>query len=102
VEIARDQAFLAQEHGYPVFTDVRFPNEADMIRENGGLIVRLSASASTRKVRLGLKQNPPEHESETALDHYRSDVWIPTDISDHQYKRDVRWLAKRAGYEETQ
>jgi hypothetical protein len=49
-----------------VVTDVRFPNEADAIRERGGYIVRV--------VRPGFEPEDGAHESETALDDYRPDV----------------------------
>lgn len=51
----------------PVFTDVRFPNEANMIVNHGGLLVEVRASAETRRRRLGTL---PDHESETAMDDY--------------------------------
>ena len=57
----------------PVFTDVRFPNEAEMIRDNGGIIVRVTAPLLTRERRLGTL--PPEHASEVEMDA------IPVDLT---------------------
>ena len=60
-------AFRAMSRGQaPVFTDVRFPNEAEMIRKNGGVIVRITAPLRTRERRLGTL--PPEHASEVEMD----------------------------------
>ena len=53
-----------------VVTDVRFPNEADGIRELGGVIVRI--------VRPGLVSTD-EHISEKALDNYRPDYVVKND-----------------------
>jgi hypothetical protein len=49
-----------------VVTDVRFPNEADKIRELGGLVVRI--------IRSGQEDVPGAHQCETALDNYREDL----------------------------
>ncbi len=58
--------------GTPVFTDVRFPNEAEMIRDNGGVIVRITAPLLTRERRLGTL--PPEHASEVEMDAIDADL----------------------------
>jgi hypothetical protein len=55
----------------PVFTDVRFPNEADMIRGHGGIIVRVTATEVEREARMGYP--PPRHASEYAMDNYDED-----------------------------
>ncbi|WDS52049.1 deoxynucleoside monophosphate kinase [Microbacterium phage Caron] len=49
-----------------VFTDVRFPNEADLIARKGGTTVRI--------VRPDLPPSDDEHASETALDNYVPDA----------------------------
>lgn len=54
----------ASEVGPVVVTDVRFPNEADEVRDAGGTIVRI--------VRPGLSSDDT-HASETALDDYEED-----------------------------
>jgi hypothetical protein len=75
VEKAEQQAHWADMDGkLPVFTDARFPNEADMIVRNGGIIVRVLAPTEVRTQRLG--QLPPEHLSETAMDEYAADMHI--------------------------
>ena len=52
--------------GIVFITDVRFPNEADMIRAAGGILVRVVRPYSdTFPAPVG-----PEHASETALDRY--------------------------------
>ena len=52
-------------------TDVRFPNEADKIRELGGYVVRI--------VRPGFESAPGAHICETALDGYEADVTFLND-----------------------
>ena len=61
------------EYNYPnwIITDVRFPNEANIVKEKGGIMIRL-----TRK----LEDN--NHESETALDNYEFDYVINNDNGD--------------------
>ena len=52
-----------------VFTDVRFPNEADAIRHPlGGMVIRIN--------RPGFEPGPDAHISETALDDYPFDAVI--------------------------
>ena len=46
-----------------IITDVRFPNEADAIKEREGLVIRLTRSISVDK-------EIANHPSETALDYY--------------------------------
>ncbi len=81
--------------GVPVFTDVRFPNEADMIREEGGLIVRLEAREVTRKDR-GRVNTLPNHESETAMDDYEFDYVVLTDHTEGRYEDGMEWVAMQA------
>lgn len=57
---------------YTVFTDVRFPNEAEAVREAGGLVIRINRDG-TGPVN--------DHPSETALDDYRFDAYIRNDGS---------------------
>jgi hypothetical protein len=51
-----------------VFTDVRFPNEADMLRSRGGVLIRI--------VRPGVMIAGSTHASETALDQYPVDMTV--------------------------
>lgn len=53
-----------------VITDVRYPNEADAIRDAGGILVRI--------VRPGVDDGDT-HASETALDDYDADVIVEND-----------------------
>lgn len=52
--------------GPVVVTDVRFPNEADKIRELGGIVVRI--------IRPSQEPTGPAHRCETSLDEYREDM----------------------------
>ena len=82
-------AYETTRHGkVPVFTDVRFPNEADMVRENGGIIVRVSAPYEIREARLGAV--PPSHESEDAMDDYRADFDVESTEDNRTYWEQVR------------
>lgn len=61
-------------HGRPLYviTDLRFPNEADAIRERGGIVVQMRRPSA----------GPPpadEHISESALDGYDFDYIIIND-----------------------
>jgi hypothetical protein len=58
-----------------VVTDVRFPNEADAIREAGGVVVRIERPG------VGPHTDPGGwvHESDVALDHYDFDVTVKND-----------------------
>ncbi len=67
-----------------VFDDVRFPNEGDAIKKEGGFLVRVVTSANARKQRLG--ELPPEHASETSMDDYPVDyaiAGVPSDMHDY-------------------
>lgn len=77
-----DQAMASlKEGGRYVFTDCRFPNEADAIRSRGGRVVRV--------VRAGVTA-VNAHPSETALDGYDFDVYIVNDRSLEALERVVR------------
>lgn len=59
---------LSRPHQNYVITDVRFPNEADMIRSMGGSVIRI--------VRPSLFTSPDEHISETLSDSISVDATI--------------------------
>lgn len=59
----------------PVVTDARFINEADVIQELGGIIVRVFAPDDIRKERLG-GILPPAHASEDELELIAADYDI--------------------------
>lgn len=54
-----------------VIDDLRFPNEADAIRETGGIVIRLTRRGG----------EVPEHISETALDDYKHFALVVPDVS---------------------
>ncbi len=82
------RAVAWQVEGYtPAFTDVRFPNEARMIEDSGGFIVRVFATESTREKRLGTL--PPEHASETAMDSYESRLQVYSIESNSSFQKEV-------------
>lgn len=67
-----------------IITDVRFPNEAEAIKQRGGTVVRIERPCPECGVVQGHKMiphvNPPsEHESETALDDYEFEHTIIND-----------------------
>lgn len=72
-----------------VLTDVRFPNEADAIRERGGFLIRV--------VRPDLPVDPDEHESESALDGYSVDLDIRNDGTLEEFQAEARALARSLG-----
>jgi len=57
--------------GHIVFTDCRFPNEAQAVRAAGGLVVRVS--------RPGFVDDGDTHSSESALDNYPFDHIVLND-----------------------
>ncbi len=88
VKKAERKAIEVSEQGFtPVFTDVRFPNEAEMIRDHGGIIVRVSAPLLTRERRLGTL--PPEHASEVMIDTLEVDLTITSTVHE-EYAHQVR------------
>lgn len=62
-------------NGYPnwVITDVRFPNEAEAIKEHNGITIRINRGLVERT---GKMIQGPEHISETALDDAKFDYVI--------------------------
>lgn len=77
---------LNAEGKYPIVTDVRFPNEADALRREGMLLVRLEAMPSTREAR---GRPVSDHISETALDAYRN--WDYFMITDTMTEKDMTY-----------
>lgn len=63
------QAFFSQlpTEQHTLIPDVRFPNEADLIRSRGGLMVRVEGDPLHQR---GDGTRDDDHPSETALDHY--------------------------------
>jgi hypothetical protein len=62
-------------YGNVIVTDVRHPNEADPIRERGGVVIRVSSN------RQGLPQiHGTTHISEIAMDDYQCDFNITNDF----------------------
>ncbi len=63
------QAFFSQlpPHQHTLIPDVRFPNEADLIRQRGGLMLRVEGDPLQQR---GDGTRDDEHPSETALDDY--------------------------------
>lgn len=63
------------ENGKPkdgiVVSDVRFPNEAEAIRDIGGVVARIERPGA------GLAGGAELHPSETALDNFTFDVYLP-------------------------
>lgn len=68
-----------------VFTDTRFPNEADAIRARGGIIIRVDRPG----VGPATDENGHVHESETALDHYDFDYRLDNDGTIEQLQQAV-------------
>lgn len=57
-----------------VITDCRFPNEAEAVRDMGGIVVRIWAPQTIRKERLGVL--PPEHASESQIESIEADITV--------------------------
>ncbi len=67
---------------YPnwIITDVRFPNEAQAIKDRGGIVIRVERDYILRDVELPFIKDA-QHPSETALDDYEFDHVIENDGS---------------------
>lgn len=92
---AKEKAkMISHSLGVPVFTDVRFQNEAEAIRAEGGIIVRVTAPYEVRRERLG--QHPPNHSSETAMDDFLPDLIVRSAKDDAMYRDDILKLAQMA------
>jgi hypothetical protein len=83
---------VAADGMVPVFTDVRFPNEADAIRTRGGAIIRLKAMEHTRHARGATYGS---HLSETAMDDYEEDFSLWNDDGAQPGHEVYRWLNLR-------
>jgi len=79
---------------FPVFTDVRFGNEADMIRRNNGILVRVEASESVRRERLG--GLPWEHSSESESDRIPCDMTVVSEVGNPKYSDEVQAVVNAA------
>lgn len=62
--VIQDARKHCREGAVSIISDVRFPNEADAIREAGGMVIRLECAAEP------LDGRDSAHISETALDDY--------------------------------
>lgn len=82
---------------YPnwIITDVRFPNEADAIKERGGIIIRVNRKHGYNTPDRKWKEMPLNyHESETALDSYDFDYVIENDTTIAELKEKVKSIWK--------
>jgi hypothetical protein len=77
-------------HDRIVVTDVRFPNECQLIKEAGGVIVRIERSSVTAM----------DHVSERALDNYTFDYTIYNDGTVYELHRKVLDLANHQSVKE--
>lgn len=68
--------------GIVCVTDVRFSNEADMIRDLGGIVVEVRANSHLRAMRLG-GALPPDHASEDM--DFEVDTVIHNELEDEIY-----------------
>jgi len=97
VKVGEDRAALLRGTGrYPVFTDVRFENEADLIRDYDGLLVRVVATEEVRKERLG--ELPPEHASESESDGIQCDWQIVSDEDNQHYQKTLMGILTASGF----
>ena len=87
-DVLTDIKYLGKPHPpleYPnwIITDTRFANEADAIKQRGGIVIRVNRPCkecgllNTHK--MSCSKNVIEHESETALDDYIFDYVIDND-----------------------
>lgn len=75
----------AIKHPNWIITDVRFPNEAQAIRERGGIILRMQRRSGWNKADL-------LHPSETALDLYHFDHYIDNNGTLENLREEIQHL----------
>ena len=94
VKKAEQDALAQERRGFvPVFTDVRFPNEADMIKDHGGVLIKVLADKALRERRVG---KIPDHISETALDERGADYVIVSNGENHTYMTMLKGVLEMA------
>lgn len=84
--ITKDFGGIDSLNNYPnwIITDVRFPNEADAIKDREGIIIRIERNdyifdENGKRIiptKEYINTNDKQHESETALDNYKFDYVI--------------------------
>lgn len=87
------RAWDAQGNPPTVITDVRFQNEAQAIRERGGIIIRIVRAGS------GLSGEAATHESENGLPDDLVDIEIVNDGTLGELADEVRKVVKMCGME---
>ena len=81
-----------QEDDRVVFTDVRFPNEAQAIKDAGGIVIRVERWDGEHHV------GPAnDHPSETSLDDWAFDGWVTNDGSIEDLQEELRSLVRSLG-----
>ena len=76
---------------YIFVTDVRFPNEAELIRENGGVVVRVDRGDYIADA------NANKHATETVMDTYEFDEVIRNDGDLKQLESAVKQFLSLSG-----
>jgi hypothetical protein len=76
---------------YIFVTDVRFPNEAELIRENGGVVVRVDRGDFIAD------ENANKHATETVMDNYKFDEVIRNDGDLNQLEAAVKEFLSPSG-----
>lgn len=74
-----------------IITDVRFPNEAQAIKDRGGIVVRISRRASIDDEMIW-GTNPLRHPSETSLDDWEFDYKINNSGTLEELLEETRFL----------
>lgn len=72
-----------------VFSDVRFPNEAEAIRGRGGFIVMVNRRAANAADSSYLAGRDPAHASETSLDGFQPDIVVDNNGTLETLRQDV-------------
>ena len=79
-----------------IITDVRFPNEAQAIKERGGIVIRVNRDSEQALIDKGIHipkhLRTKEHPSETALDDYEFDHVIENNGSIEELVEKVKQL----------
>jgi hypothetical protein len=104
--VAEEDVSLEKEYPNWIITDVRFPNEAQAIKDRGGIVIRVNRDFVQTKLKDGqtltvqrgiltgeehLQLKTP-HPSETALDDYEFDIVVENDGSIEELVEKVKKL----------
>ena len=81
-----------QDEDRVLITDVRYRNEADRIKSEGGLLIRINGDPNNDRSK---DKRADDHRSETDLDDYAGfDITIENDQGIESLEKKAQWIAE--------